>query len=279
MVPKTSPEGDAANGVRTGSSRGSWCSDLADSKRQISYSHGFHATQRTVSQGTECSLKSRRTLEATSSSGLRKRAVQECGHFRTYHGLYFGHNERSGAALFLTTEGLMRGTRVVRQLEALRWEPEFLNQCGMAQPAVARADLQQESSRMSQWQHHHKKCERGTARNVLSRTTDGEIRRETMSAVDESNTEREMDPRQEIDRLRREKKFPQGAELVPGVGENVDLEDAEVPPTSPQTPASETQAPRHPRKRIAVFSEDESVEVKDRKGTGLKRAGEDFARR
>ena len=39
---------------------------------------------------------------------------------------YLGHHEGSGAALFLTPEGVMRGTRVIRQLEALRWDTEFL---------------------------------------------------------------------------------------------------------------------------------------------------------
>ena len=64
-------------------------------------------------------------------------------------------------------------------------------------------------------------------------------------------------------RVRRsgESEFPQGAELVPGREENVDMEDSEVPPASPATAASE----RGPwRTRRVAFSEDENVEVKDR---------------
>ena len=54
------------------------------------------------------------------------------------------------------------------------------------------------------------------------------------------------------------------------------MDDAEVPPASPPTPASERSARNTSRKRRVPFSQDENAEVKDRQGTGLKGAGEDI---
>ena len=65
------------------------------------------------------------------------------------------------------------------------------------------------------------------------------------------------------------REFLQGAEPVPGPGEGVDMEDAEVPPSSPPTAASETEGPGPWKKRRVTFSEDESVDVKHRQEIGL----------
>ena len=74
------------------------------------------------------------------------------GDLLTYRGLCIGHHERTGAALFLTPDGAMRGTRVIRLPEALRWDTDFLQTCtglpwkfrpmlGMLQPADTRGDV------------------------------------------------------------------------------------------------------------------------------------------
>ena len=42
-------------------------------------------------------------------------------------GVYVGHHERSGAAIFLTPDGVKRGTRIARMLEHERWDRISLN--------------------------------------------------------------------------------------------------------------------------------------------------------
>ena len=44
-------------------------------------------------------------------------------------GVYVGHHERSGAAIFLTPDGVKRGTRIARMLEHERWDPVFSATC------------------------------------------------------------------------------------------------------------------------------------------------------
>ena len=46
-----------------------------------------------------------------------------------------------------------------------------LNQRGIPQPAVAREDVGAGVAPIVAWQSYHKKCERGTSRNVISRNT------------------------------------------------------------------------------------------------------------
>ena len=51
------------------------------------------------------------------------------GDQRLLRGLYVGHHERSGAAIFLTPDGVKRGTRVARMLEHERWDRVFSATC------------------------------------------------------------------------------------------------------------------------------------------------------
>ena len=44
-------------------------------------------------------------------------------------GVYVGHHERSGAAIFLTPDGVQRGTRIARMLEHERWDRVFSATC------------------------------------------------------------------------------------------------------------------------------------------------------
>ena len=39
------------------------------------------------------------------------------GDQRLFRGVYVGHHERSGAAIFLTPDGVKRGTRIARMME------------------------------------------------------------------------------------------------------------------------------------------------------------------
>ena len=41
---------------------------------------------------------------------------------RMLRGVYMGHHERSGAAIFLTPDGVKRRTRIARMLEHERWD-------------------------------------------------------------------------------------------------------------------------------------------------------------
>ena len=44
-------------------------------------------------------------------------------------GVYVGHHERSGAAVFLTPDGVKRGTRIARMMEHERWDRVFGATC------------------------------------------------------------------------------------------------------------------------------------------------------
>ena len=44
-------------------------------------------------------------------------------------GVYVRHHERSGAAIFLTPDGVKRGTRVARMMERERWDRVFSATC------------------------------------------------------------------------------------------------------------------------------------------------------
>ena len=47
------------------------------------------------------------------------------GDQRLLRGVYVGHHERSGAAIFLTPDGVKRGTRIARMLEHETWDRVF----------------------------------------------------------------------------------------------------------------------------------------------------------
>ena len=47
------------------------------------------------------------------------------GDQRLLRAVYVGHHERSGAAIFLTPDGVKRGTRIARMMEHERWDRVF----------------------------------------------------------------------------------------------------------------------------------------------------------
>ena len=51
------------------------------------------------------------------------------GDQRMLRGVYVGHDERSGAEIFLTPDGVKRETRVARTLEHNRWDRVFSATC------------------------------------------------------------------------------------------------------------------------------------------------------
>ena len=70
-------------------------------------------------------------------------------------GVYVGHHERSGAAIFLKPDGVIRGTRIARMLEHGRWDRVFSAACvgvpwqlrpdqrNMVRPVVPEAEAEQ----------------------------------------------------------------------------------------------------------------------------------------
>ena len=44
-------------------------------------------------------------------------------------GVFVGHHERSGDAIFLTPDGVKRGTRIARMMEHERWDRVFSATC------------------------------------------------------------------------------------------------------------------------------------------------------
>ena len=48
---------------------------------------------------------------------------------RLLRDVYVGHHERSGAAIFLTPDGVKRGTRIARVMEHERWDRVFSATC------------------------------------------------------------------------------------------------------------------------------------------------------
>ena len=51
------------------------------------------------------------------------------GDQRLLRGVYVGHHERSGAAIFLTPDGVKRGTRIAKMMEHERWDRVFSATC------------------------------------------------------------------------------------------------------------------------------------------------------
>ena len=51
------------------------------------------------------------------------------GDQKLLRGVYVGHHERSGAAIFLTPDGVERGTRIARMMEHERWDRVFSASC------------------------------------------------------------------------------------------------------------------------------------------------------
>ena len=45
---------------------------------------------------------------------------------RMMDGIFFGHHERTGASLFLSERGLLRGTKVQRKIMDQQWDNEFI---------------------------------------------------------------------------------------------------------------------------------------------------------
>ena len=74
---------------------------------------------------------------------------------RLLRGVYVGHRERSGAAIFLTPDGVKRGTRLARMMEHERWDRVFsatcvevpwslrLDQRNLVRPVVPEAEAEQ----------------------------------------------------------------------------------------------------------------------------------------
>ena len=77
------------------------------------------------------------------------------GDQRLLRGVYVGHHERSGAAIFLTPDGVKRGTRIARMMEHERWDRVFSATCvgvpwqlrpdqrNLVRPAVPEAEAEQ----------------------------------------------------------------------------------------------------------------------------------------
>ena len=66
------------------------------------------------------------------------------GDQRMLRGVFVGHHERSGAAIFLTPDGVKRGTRIARILEHERWDRVFsATQRNLARPKVPEAEADQ----------------------------------------------------------------------------------------------------------------------------------------
>ena len=77
------------------------------------------------------------------------------GDQRLLSGVYVGHHERSGAAIFLTVDGVKRGTRIARMMEHERWDRVFsamcvgvpwllrLDQRNLVRPVVPEAEAEQ----------------------------------------------------------------------------------------------------------------------------------------
>ena len=76
------------------------------------------------------------------------------GDKRLLRGVYVGHHERFGAAIFLTPDGVKRGTRIARTMEHERWDRVFSATCvgvpwqlrpdqGLVRPVVPEAEAKQ----------------------------------------------------------------------------------------------------------------------------------------
>ena len=65
------------------------------------------------------------SLASQCISPLGENNAMRGGDQRMLRGVHVGHHERSGAAIFLTPDGVKRGTRIARMLEHGRWDRVF----------------------------------------------------------------------------------------------------------------------------------------------------------
>ena len=68
-----------------------------------------------------------------------KKNAMRGGDQRLLRGVYVGHHERSGAAIFFTPDGVKRGTTIAMVMEHERWDRVFGATC-VGVPGQLRAD-------------------------------------------------------------------------------------------------------------------------------------------
>ena len=102
--------------------------------------HGWFDTQRIACRGTECKMMGKRLISDAQESvgGVKLLNSEKKQHFyrsphgdaeRMMDGIFVGHHERTGASLFLSERGLLRGTRVQRKTADQQWDNEFIRKC------------------------------------------------------------------------------------------------------------------------------------------------------
>ena len=108
--------------------------------------HGWFDTQRLACRGTEFKMMGKRLISDAQESvgGVKLLNLEKKQHFlpvaarregrvagdaeRMMDGIFVGH-ERTGASLFLSERGLLRGTRVQRKTADQQWDNEFIRKC------------------------------------------------------------------------------------------------------------------------------------------------------
>ena len=118
-------------------------------KRQFGVNHlqhGWFDTQRIACRGTEFKMMGKRLISDAQESvgGVKLLNSEKKQHFyrsphvvkvewqvmrRVMDGIFVGHHERTGASLFLSERGLLRGTRVQRKTADQQWDNEFIRKC------------------------------------------------------------------------------------------------------------------------------------------------------
>ena len=108
--------------------------------------HGWFDTQQIACRGTEFKQMGRRRISgAQEYAGDVKPSSLERAAFlpvaarregrvagdaeRMMSGTFVGHHERTGASLFLSERGWLRGTRVQRKTADQQWDNEFTRKC------------------------------------------------------------------------------------------------------------------------------------------------------
>ena len=109
--------------------------------------HGWFDTQRIACRGTEFKMMGKRLISDAQESvgGVKLLNFGEKAAFlpvaarregrvagdaeRMMDGIFVGHHERTGASLFLSERGLLRGTRVQRKTADQQWDNEFTRKC------------------------------------------------------------------------------------------------------------------------------------------------------
>ena len=115
-------------------------------------------------------------------------------------GIFVGHHERTGASLFLSERGLLRGTRVQRKTADQQWDNECIRRCRGATTNACSGDAHARSNRQNATMWRGTALATGAQRVTKPHSDECRARMEELMQRDEDTL---VQQRLHTDRLRR----------------------------------------------------------------------------